>query len=157
LSINVSKDSSKRAEALTGELFDLSIALDLIGNAAAGRIGINQTDLICLNLLVRHGPMSPGQVAQTLGLTTAAISAMATRLEAGGYAYREMDPKDRRRVLMHASPAGTQRAFSLFDDFYQASASLFASYGERDQKLLLEILARFRQVLTDQAAAIKAG
>ena len=57
----MSKDASKRAEALTGELFDLSIALDLIGNAAAGRIGINQTDLICLNLLVRHGPMSPGR------------------------------------------------------------------------------------------------
>jgi DNA-binding MarR family transcriptional regulator len=157
LSVNVSKDSSKRAEALTGELFDLSIALDLIGNAAASRIGINQTDLICLNLLVRHGPMSPGQVAQTLGLTTAAISAMATRLEAGGYAYREIDPKDRRRIVMHASPTGTQRAFSLFDDFYQASASLFASYGERDQKLLLDVLARFRQVLTEQAAAIKAG
>jgi DNA-binding MarR family transcriptional regulator len=153
----VSKESSKRAEALTGELFDLSIALDLIGNAAATRIGINQTDLICLNLLVRHGPLSPGQVAQALGLTTAAISAMATRLETGGYAYREIDPKDRRRILMYASPTGTQRAFSLFDDFYQASASLFASYGERDQKLLLEILARFRQVLTEQAAAIKAG
>ena len=78
---------------------------------------------------------------------------MATRLEAGGYAYREIDPTDRRRILMHASPTGTQRAFSLFDDFYQASAGLFGSYGERDQKLLLEILARFRQVLTDQAAA----
>ena len=153
----MSKESSKRAEALTGELFDLSIALDLIGNAAASRIGINQTDLICLNLLVRHGPMSPGQVAQALGLTTAAISAMATRLEAGGYAHREIDPKDRRRILMHASPSGTQRAFSLFDDFYQASAGLFASYSERDQKLLLEILARFRQVLLEQAAAIKAG
>jgi DNA-binding MarR family transcriptional regulator len=157
LSIEVSKEFSKRAHALTGELFDLSIALDQIGNAAASRIGINQTDLICLNLLVRHGPMSPGQVAQTLGLTTAAISAMATRLEAGGYAYREIDPKDRRRILMHASPTGTQRAFSLFDDFYYAVADLFGSYGERDQKLLLEILARFRQVLTDQAAAIKAG
>jgi DNA-binding MarR family transcriptional regulator len=142
---------------LTGELFDLSIALDLVGNAAAARIGINQTDLICLNLLTRHGPMSPGQVAQTLGLTSAAISAMATRLEAGGYAYREIDPKDRRRILMHASPTGTQRAFGLFDDFYRATERLFASYGERDQKLLLEVLARFRQVLTDQAAAIKAG
>jgi DNA-binding MarR family transcriptional regulator len=153
----LSKDSSKRAEALVGELFDLSIALDLIGNAAASRIGINQTDLICLNLLVRHGPMSPGRVAQTLGLTTAAISAMATRLESGGYAHREIDPKDRRRILMHASTAGAQRAFGLFDDFYRASESLFASYGERDQKLLLEILARFRQVLTEQAAAIRAS
>ena len=147
----------QRAEQLTGELFDLSIALDLIGHAAAGRIGINQTDLICLNLLVRHGPMSPGQVAASLGLTTAAISAMATRLEAGGYAHREIDPKDRRRILMHASPTGAERAFSQFDGFYQAVVGLFDSYGERDQKLLIDLLARFRQILIDQAAAIKAG
>ena len=154
----MSKDSSSRAaEALTSELFDLSMALDRLGNAAASRIGINQTDLICLNLLVRHGPMSAGQVASALGLTTAAISAMATRLEAGGYARREIDPTDRRRILMHASPAGAERAFSLFDGFYQEAVGLFASYQVSDQQLLLELLARFTQVLNDQAAAIKGG
>jgi DNA-binding MarR family transcriptional regulator len=82
---------------------------------------------------------------------------MATRLEAGGYAYREIDPKDRRRILMHASPSGADRAFSQFDGFYQAVVGLFESYGERDQKLLIDVLARFRQILIDQAAAIKAG
>jgi DNA-binding MarR family transcriptional regulator len=144
-------------QALIGELFDLSMALDLIGNAAASRIGINQTDLICLNLLVRHGPMSPGQVASALGLTTAAISAMATRLEKGGYAHREIDPRDRRRIVMHASPAGTERAFGLFDGFYQAAAGLLPRYGPDEQKLLLDLLARFREVLVSQATAIKAG
>ena len=143
-------------EALTGELFDLSIALDLIGNAAASRIGINQTDLICLNLLVRRGPMSPGQVAAALGLTTAAISAMATRLEKGGYAYREMDPSDRRRIIMRPSPSGVERAFGLFDGFYEAVTGMFAQYGEAERMMLLEVLGRFREILEDQAAAIKA-
>jgi DNA-binding MarR family transcriptional regulator len=147
--------STELARALTGELFELSIALDLIGNAAATRIGINQTDLICLNLLVRHGPMSPGQVANSLGLTTAAISAMATRLEGGGYAYREIDPNDRRRILMHASPAGAEQAFGLFNDFYTAATRLFTVYDEPDLRKLAELLTRFRQTLTDQAAAIR--
>lgn len=149
--------SNERANALTGELFDLSIALDLIGNAAASRIGINQTDLICINLLVRHGPMSPGQVAATLGLTTAAISAMASRLENGGYVRREIDPKDRRRIVMHAVPEGAQQAFSRFDGFYEAVVELFGSYSESDQRLLLDVLPRFRQILIDQAAALKEG
>jgi len=149
--------AEKRVEKLANELFDLSIALDLIGNAAASRIGINQTDLICLNLLVRHGPMSPGQIAANLGLTTAAISAMASRLEAGNYVSREIDPSDRRRILMQASEAGAERAFSQFDGFYQAVVGLFEAYGERDQNLLMEVLAGFRQILVDQAAAIKAG
>src|SRR5262245_30093619 len=119
------------------ELFELSSAIDLIGQAAAARLGINQSDLICLDLLVRRGPMGAGEVAAALGLTTAAISAMATRLEAGGYARREMDPHDRRRVLLQASPAGARQAFSLFDSFYRAAAELYARHPERDQKKLL--------------------
>lgn len=54
-----SRETEQLARSMTEELFDLSIALDLIGNAAASRIGLNQTDLICLHLLVRHGPTSP--------------------------------------------------------------------------------------------------
>jgi hypothetical protein len=61
--------------------------------------------------------------AAALGLTTAAISAMATPPEAGGYAHRGLDPHDRRRVLLRASPAGARQAFSLFDSLYQAAAS----------------------------------
>lgn len=145
------------AQELTGELFELSIALDLIGNAAASRIGINQTDLICLFLLVRHGPMSPGQVASSLGLTTAAISAMATRLEAGGYARREIDPNDRRRVLMHASPTGSQQAFSLFDDFYQAIVDLLGKADRKDVEGLKRLLTQFRGILVEHAAEIRAA
>jgi DNA-binding MarR family transcriptional regulator len=143
------------ARELVAELFELSTAIDLVGNAAASRIGINQTDLICLNLLVRHGPMSPGQVAAALGLTGAAISAMATRLEAGGYARREIDPQDRRRVLMHASPTGAQQAFALFDDVFQATMDLFASVRPQDLRKLARLLAQFRGILTGHAAAIR--
>ncbi|OLB73718.1 MAG: hypothetical protein AUI14_25440 [Actinobacteria bacterium 13_2_20CM_2_71_6] len=145
------------AHALTQELFELGIAIDLVGNATAGRLGINQTDLICLELLLRRGPMGAGEVAAALGLTTAAISAMATRLEAGGYAYREMDPKDRRRVLLHASPSGARQAYSLFDDLYRAADKLHSQYRERDQKLLLDLLGKFRELIIEYAATIRAG
>jgi DNA-binding MarR family transcriptional regulator len=158
LSINVSKDSvGALAQTLTGELFELSMALDRVGNAAASRLGINQTDLICLNLLARHGPMSPGQVASAMGLTTAAISAMAARLESGGYATREIDPKDRRRILMRASTTGTERAFSLFDDLYTAAVALGSHYSAADLRRLTEVITRYRELLTTQAKAIDAG
>jgi DNA-binding MarR family transcriptional regulator len=141
-------------QVICHELFELSAVIDLIGRAAADRLGINQTDLICLNLLAQRGPMSPGQVAAALGLTTAAISAMATRLEAGGYARREIDPNDRRRVVLHPSPDGVRKAFSLFDDLYEAAVELHASYGERDVRLLLDLLGRFRQIVAERAAGL---
>src|SRR5256885_11947534 len=111
-------ESAPLPRALTRELFNLSIAIDVIGQATAGRLGINQTDLICLDLLVEQGPQSPSQIASALGVTAAAISAMASRLEAGGYAHPAMDPHDRPRALSHASPAGPHQAFSLFDDLH---------------------------------------
>jgi DNA-binding MarR family transcriptional regulator len=141
---------------ITQELFELSSAIDLIGQAAAARLGINQTDLICLELLLRRGPMGASDVAAALGLTTAAISAMATRLEAGGYAYREMDPADRRRVLLHASPAGARQAFSLFDNLYRAAADLHAQHSQRDQRKLLTLLRQYRQLISEHTATIRA-
>jgi DNA-binding MarR family transcriptional regulator len=142
---------------LTQELMEFATAIDLIGNAAAERIGINQTDLICLELLLRNGPMSAGQVAAALGLTTAAISAMATRLEAGGFAQREMDPTDRRRVLLRASPAGAEKAYSLFDDLYGATSELFAEYRTEDLERLLGLIRRFRQLIAEYATTLRSG
>jgi DNA-binding MarR family transcriptional regulator len=141
-------------QVLCNELFELSAVVDLIGRAAADRLGINQTDLICLNLLAQRGPLSPGQVAAALGLTTAAISAMATRLEAGGYARREIDPHDRRRVLMHPSPDGVRKAFSLFDGLYDAAVELHSTYGEQDIQVLVDLIGRFRRIVADQAAGL---
>jgi DNA-binding MarR family transcriptional regulator len=144
------------SQELTRELFDLSIAIDFVGQASATRLGINQTDLICLDLLVRQGPQSPSQIAATLGLTAAAISAMAGRLESGGYAHRKMDPTDRRRVLLHASPSGARRAFRLFDDLAGAAAEMYTRYPERDLRKLLDMLRAYRQLIDEHAAALRA-
>ena len=144
------------SKEITEALFDLSIALDRLGNATAGRIGINQSDLICLNLLVRRGPMSPSQIAAELGLTTAAISAMASRLEAGGYTRRDIDPADRRRILMTASPAGVERAFGLFDDLYQATTDLFAAHPPEELSRLVDLLAGYREIVLRKAKDLSA-
>ena len=140
---------------ITQELFELSMAIDSIGHATAARLGINQTDLICLERLVSRGPMGASELAATLGLSTAAISAMASRLEAAGYARREMDPSDRRRVVLHALPAGAQQAFSLFDGLYRAANDLDSEYSERDQKKLLGLLRRFRQLIAEHDTEIR--
>ena len=140
---------------LTLELYELSSAIDRIGQASAAVLGINQTDLICLGLLVYRGPMGAGELAHALGLTTAAVSAMASRLESGGYARREMDPNDRRRVALHASETGAQQAFSLFDRLYEASTELLGELRPRDQAMLLKILRRYGQLITDHTASIR--
>jgi hypothetical protein len=64
--------------------------------------------------------------------------------------------RDRRRVLLHASPEGARQAFSLFASMYQAAADLHACTSERDQKKLLTLLRQYRQLITEHTAAIRA-
>ncbi len=55
--------------------------MQLMGQAAADRIGINATDLNCLNILSFSGQMTAGQLAKATGLTTASITGVIDRLE----------------------------------------------------------------------------
>ncbi len=137
------------AHALAEELFDLSAAVDLVGQAASQRLGVNQTDLICLDLLRRRGPLSVGEVAQRLGLTAAAISAMAARLERRELAHREIDEADRRRVILRANDKGVERVFGLFDGLFKASAALANTEPVEDLERLMGLMRRFREVLAE--------
>lgn len=74
--------------------------MQLMGQAAADRIGINATDLNCLNILSFSGQMTAGELARATGLTTASITGVVDRLADAGYVTRERDPQDRRRVVV---------------------------------------------------------
>jgi DNA-binding MarR family transcriptional regulator len=63
-------------------------------------VGLNPTDLGALCLLLLHGPAPAGRVAELTGLTTGAVTGVIDRLEAGGFVRREVDPADRRKVIV---------------------------------------------------------
>ena len=65
--------------------------MQLLGAAAAERIGINVTDLNCLNILALSGQLTAGELARATGLTTASITGVLDRLEEAGFVRRERD------------------------------------------------------------------
>src|SRR5215468_6915467 len=78
--------------------------MQLLSAAAAEKIGINVTDLNCLNILALRGRMTAGELARATGLTTASITGVLDRLEESGFVRRERDPHDRRRVVVRLDP-----------------------------------------------------
>src|SRR6202050_3332859 len=91
----------KQLAAAFGEGFrKTSSLMQLLGQAAADQIGINATDLNCLNILSFSGHMTAGELARATGLTTASITGVADRLEEAGFVRRERDARDRRRVVI---------------------------------------------------------
>jgi DNA-binding MarR family transcriptional regulator len=79
-------------------------------NLAAGRLGVNNTDLHCLNIIENSGGLSAGELAAQAGLTNGAVTGVLDRLESAGFAARVADPADRRRVNVEVTPAFYEHA-----------------------------------------------
>jgi DNA-binding MarR family transcriptional regulator len=126
----------------TGSLFQL------IGQAAADRIGINATDLNCLNILSFGGQMTAGELARATGLTTASITGVADRLEEAGFVRRERDPEDRRRVVIRVV---LERALSdvapVFLPMVRDWQEMAARYTDDELRLIVDFYGRMEQVI----------
>jgi DNA-binding MarR family transcriptional regulator len=59
-------------------------------------------DLEILDLVARHGPLSPSEVAASTGVHPATLTGIVDRLELRGWLTRVPDPDDRRRVRLEA-------------------------------------------------------
>ncbi|MGH6817966.1 MAG: MarR family winged helix-turn-helix transcriptional regulator [Methylovirgula sp.] len=117
----------------------------LYSQAVAGRLGINSTDLECLDHVVLRGPITAGMLAEATGLTTGAITGVIDRLERAGFARRERDPDDRRKVLVRALPAIYERIVPLFEPMQRAANAALSQYRDGELSLLLEFFTRARE------------
>src|SRR5258708_39893685 len=102
-------DSTDRARRRLESEFLLALrgagaAMQLLGSASAERIGINVTDLNCLNILALSGQLTAGELARATGLTTASITGVLDRLEEAGFVRRERDAQDRARGVVDLGP-----------------------------------------------------
>jgi DNA-binding MarR family transcriptional regulator len=83
---------------------------------ACHRLRLGRTDCWFLTLLAVHGPLTPGRLAVLTGKTSGTITCVVDRLERAGFAARERDSADRRKVLVVLAP--------------DAATLLAAEYGE---------------------------
>ena len=125
--------------------------LQLLGQLAAERIGVNATDLNCLNLVALTGPITAGELARQTGLTTASITGVLDRLEEGGFVRRERDPKDRRRVNVKLNPGPALAEIGpTFGPLVMAWRGAAASYSDDELRLLVEFQGRFLDIVREQ-------
>jgi DNA-binding MarR family transcriptional regulator len=79
----------------------------------AKKLKLSRTDMRCLDLVGRHGPLTAGQLAVESGLTTGAVTFILDRLEQAGMVTRRRDTEDRRRVWVEIVPEARQRLAGL--------------------------------------------
>ena len=117
---------------------------DAIGRA----LGLNPTDLRCLDWLV-DGPKSAGQVSEATGLSSAATTTLIDRLEQKGFVQRVRDPGDRRRVLVELSPEGAERVGRYYGPMVREGSELLRNLSAEQIEVMRDWLVAARE-LTDR-------
>lgn len=146
-------DASARDE-LIARLTDLgaqSASLTgLFQQRAAASYGLGVSDMKALDVLMRNGPQTAGQLGAALNLTSGAVTGIADRLIKRGFAQREADAADRRRVLISADFAALQSGPNVYQSIGEAFQRLHESLTTEQ----LAFLARYQEesiALTQQA------
>jgi DNA-binding MarR family transcriptional regulator len=132
--------------------------MQLMSQAAADRIGINATDLNCLNILSFSGHMTAGELARATGLTTASITGVVDRLEQAGYVRRERDPHDRRRVVVTlVLDQAMRNVASVFLPVMRDWREMSAEYSDDELRLIVDFYARMEQVFRAHLLRLRDG
>jgi len=124
----------------------------LLSDTVAKLVGLNSTDLECLDLLYLAGPTTAGRLARHAGLTTGAMTAVIDRLERAGYVRRHRDPEDRRCVHVEALPGGVRQIGTLYRRLADATARLHEHYDDRQLAIVVDYLSRAMALAADHVA-----
>jgi DNA-binding MarR family transcriptional regulator len=112
----------------------------LISDLVATRVGINSTDLECLDLLQLNGPITAGQMSAQSGLTSGATTAMIDRLERAGYVRRRRDAGDRRVVVVEVLEHCGSHIAPLYQPIQKDLEKLHARYSNRELAIVVRYL-----------------
>lgn len=129
----------------------------LHSQAIASRLGISSTDLECLDFVAMRGPLTAGELAQASGLTTGAITGVIDRLERAGFARRERDANDRRKVLVHLQPEVETRIAPMFEPMQHAANAVLETYSDEELAWLLTFMQRISAAAGEAMKTLDAG
>lgn len=142
--------SSRPRAALQAELAEQIQAyqarVDAFDELAAARLGINRTDLRCVEILMTQRTASPGELGPALGLTTGGVTAMLIRLERLGYLRRLPHPDDGRKVIVQVTDEVRQRTLEMYGPIADGGHRLLGAYSDAEVELLIGFLSAVREL-----------
>ena len=153
-----SKPDASRAElvrTVQAAARGLHNAVDTLNQTVADQLGVNRTDLRCIQMLGQFGPMTAGQLAEASGLTTGAVTSVIDRLEKTGFARRVRDEVDRRRIYVELTPSAGQRMSAIYRDLVASSAASMEGLSDETLVQIREFLLRGREVTLAHVEHVK--
>lgn len=140
----MSSDSPPVIRKLGRAISSYQAAVDDFDREVARLMGVNETDLRCLEILLNEvEEAAPSLLAARLGLTTGSTTTMLDRLEKAGCLTRSPHPTDRRKTIVRATPEAARRAYELIGPLIdEGNQDLLTRYSVEQIELITEFLGR---------------
>ena len=120
----------------------LTVELSLLNHNVGGHLGLRDVDLDCLDLIDRHGPLSPSALARLAALHPATMTGILDRLERGDWISRDRDPADRRAVLVSSRRDRGAEIYAQYATMNASMDELIAAYDAGQLTAILDFLQR---------------
>src|SRR5208283_3579678 len=117
-------------------------ASDAFDETLGNVLGLNATDVRCVDLLDQYGTMTAGALAAVAGLSTGAVTFLLDRLEHGGFVRRVRDDQDRRRVLVELAPFARSQISELHAGLHEALKGSAQHFSIADLESIITFLDR---------------
>jgi len=144
---DAARQRRRQTLAVRESLRELARQLSLLNHQVGTRLDLRDTDLDCLDLIAKHGPVSPSALARRAGLHPATMTGILDRLERGGWITRDRDPDaaDRRAVTIRLRRERGAEVLGLYSGMNTSLEQICAGYTDAE----LELLAGFLRRTTD--------
>lgn len=136
------RERHRLTAAIKQALRALRLQLSLLNLRVGAHLDLKEVDIDCLDLVARHGPLSPTALARRAGLHPATMTGVLDRLEQGGWIARERDPADRRAVVVrsrHERGAELMRLYAGMNTFMD---EICAGYDDAELAVIADFLGR---------------
>jgi len=130
--------------AIKESMRDLGNQLTLLNHHVGSRLEIKDGDFDCLEVINRHGPLTPSALARLTGLHPATMTGVLDRLERGGWITRDRDPRaaDRRAITVRATRDRVGEIFHLYAGMNASMDQICDSYNDAQLAVLADFLQR---------------
>jgi len=116
----------------------------------AASLGLHNSDFISVDILRDKGPITAGELSKLTGLTTGSVTALIDRLEKIGYVRRELDSRDRRKVIIVPQYENREEIVRAYQPLHDAMIQLAAGYTAEQLELISQFLDKACAVLEEQ-------
>lgn len=124
--------------------------------AWARSAGTTEKDMLAIQHLAVAGELTPGQLSTKLHFTTGGITALLIRLQRAGHVTREPHPRDKRRALLHLTPAIEASATETCAPLVAELDAMIAKLPARDRQIITQFLEHAADAVERQADRLAA-